>query len=147
MEWLDTPFWEFLNSNLFIAVLGLIWGTFVADRITDRRQRKSHIFQLKHSTSEKISELFHTFTGLLYRGDKDDELFDIVHSDFGAVIDIVEALFPPEIHKGWQSINGYLLNAKKALLNNDEAQKDEMLKEAFRKHHEIMQLMVKEIAP
>ena len=137
---MDGPVMEFLNSGLF----AIIFGATAAGLISYLWQKKSHRFELRFKYTEKINGLFHKYTGLLYRGDLEDEGFETIHSEFEAAIDIIGAVFSKQVQKGWESINGHLLQAKKLIKNGEKEKAKEQIVEALRGQYALLDLMVKE---
>jgi hypothetical protein len=138
---MDVTFWDFLNSGIF----SLLFGATGAGLISFLWHKKTHRFEQKFKFIEKITGLFHKFSGLLYRGDLKDEVFEDIHGEFGAAIDVVRTVFSEEVAKDWERVNGHLLQAKKLLMDGKEKEAKEEMSEAFTIKFHLMDKMGKEL--
>ena len=138
---MEGTLWDFLNSGIFALIFGATGGAL----LNYFKAKQSHRFELKFKFMERISNAFHKYTGLLYRGDLEDENFNTIHSEFGASIDVVRAVFSEKVAKEWERINGHLLQAKKLIGEGNQKEAREEMGEAFSIKFGLMKLMTEEL--
>jgi hypothetical protein len=96
---------DLINSPIFIALVGLVWGSLVASGVSAFWQKRSHLYEVKLQYTQNIISAYQDYTRLI-RSDviqEPEKGYDILHPRIVSYSRIIEFIFKNKsIGRGWK---------------------------------------------
>ena len=86
---------DLINSPIFIALVGLVWGSLVASGVSAFWQKRSHLYEVKLQYTQNIISAYQDYTRLI-RSDviqEPEKGYDILHPRIVSYSRIIEFIF------------------------------------------------------
>jgi hypothetical protein len=141
--------WQVINSPIILTMLGLLWGSFVAARITALWQKRSHHYQVKLKYAQDVISAHQRYIRLLKNEESSvsGEEFDELHSRMVSYAKIAKFLFTDAaIGKGWQSVVDRLTSIRGLRIDKRNISLvEKKLKDVYPEANDLIERMFKEL--
>ena len=141
---------DLINSPIFIALVGLAWGSLVASGVSAFWQKRSHLYEVKLQYTQNIISAYQDYTRLI-RSDviqEPEKGYDILHPRIVSYSRIIEFIFKNKsIGRGWKKIVDNLSSAYDLRLQGrNRSVVERQLDDIYPKADLLIQMMFKELA-
>ena len=138
--------WEIINSPIFLTLISLVWGSFIASAMTYMWQKQSHNHELRLAFIKEILTVYHQYIRLL-KGNIENlkgEDFDEIHGNMRTLVNVSKILFRnTEINQGWEYVSNLMTTVRSCRLEGKFSKADKLLLEAFKEKNNVTEKMYK----
>jgi hypothetical protein len=131
--------WDFLNSPIFLTVLGLFWASFGSAYIAHLLQKRSRYYDIRLQQIRDILLYYHNYFRIIKSSDErivSEEFYD-THARFQSCNKLNLVLFKDnDIFSNWQYVSQLFANVRNKILKDRICENEEEF-EAIRKKADI----------